>query len=79
MIFGLYVVYENYGDDKNWRLNQSKIISIIASAQIILLPTVSHLDSPLKHCSTKPNSQQKRAEFTQDDKMFPAKGQSFSI
>ena len=40
MIFRLYTVYNKRDDDKNWRSNQRKIESIIASARIILLLTV---------------------------------------
>ena len=43
MIFRPNTVYNKHCDTKNWRSNQRKIASIIASAQIILLPTVDRL------------------------------------
>ena len=43
MIFRRYTVYNKHDDDKNWLSNQRKTVSIIASARIILLPTVQTL------------------------------------
>ena len=40
MIFRRYTVYNKHNDDKYWLANQRKTVSIIASARIILLPTV---------------------------------------
>ena len=40
MIFNPHAVFEKHDDDKNWKSNHGKDISIIASARIILLPTV---------------------------------------
>ena len=39
-IFSLHTFYKNHDDDKKWQSNQRKIENIIASARIILLPTV---------------------------------------
>ena len=40
MILSLETAYKMYDADKNWRSNQRKIANTVASAQIILLPTV---------------------------------------
>ena len=49
MIYKLYSVYKKHNDDKNWRLKKRKIASIIASAQMILLPSATnnffHMDT----------------------------------
>ena len=45
MIFSLYAVYKMHDDDKNWRSNERKIASTIASARAILLSTVFSYES----------------------------------
>ena len=40
LVFRHYTVYKKHDDDKNWQLIERKIESIIASARIILRPTV---------------------------------------
>ena len=53
MIFRLYSVHNKHElKKKNWQSNQRKITSIIASARIILLPTVSH---KLYECDSRDN------------------------
>ena len=44
MIFSLFTVYKKHDDGKSWRSNRRKVASIIASAWIILLPSVQHLE-----------------------------------
>ena len=38
----IYAIKLKLNDDKYWRSNQRKIKSVIASARIVLLPTVAH-------------------------------------